>query len=167
MFSRCVSFRVFIFRACLNFSCFQVSDWSCCTFDVVLCFFENECSFYGVFILVLVVLMDLKFNSGALFAVSLKPDTFEGLRFDFSKGLNQKFSLSHRWVLFLIFSFFFKLNFDLFATYVFHYWFLLLELFCCTSVCSWDLLKFLRNRLKPLKSLLLSMSLVPTILTKT
>ncbi|MBA0788349.1 hypothetical protein Gotri_000131, partial [Gossypium trilobum] len=28
-------------------------------------------------------------------AVSLKPETFEGLRFDFTKGLNQKFSLSH------------------------------------------------------------------------
>ncbi|XVE92966.1 hypothetical protein REPUB_Repub01dG0149200 [Reevesia pubescens] len=27
--------------------------------------------------------------------VSLKPETFEGLRFDFTKGLNQKFSLSH------------------------------------------------------------------------
>ncbi|KAH7548423.1 hypothetical protein JRO89_XS14G0124600 [Xanthoceras sorbifolium] len=27
--------------------------------------------------------------------MSLKPETFEGLRFDFSKGLNQKFSLSH------------------------------------------------------------------------
>lgn len=29
-------------------------------------------------------------------AVSLKPELFEGLRFDFTKGLNQKFSLSHR-----------------------------------------------------------------------
>ncbi|KAF3548467.1 hypothetical protein DY000_02004624 [Brassica cretica] len=28
--------------------------------------------------------------------VSLKADTFEGLRFDFAKGLNQKFSLCHR-----------------------------------------------------------------------
>ncbi|KAK8648062.1 hypothetical protein V6N13_128824 [Hibiscus sabdariffa] len=28
--------------------------------------------------------------------MSLKPETFEGLRFDFTKGLNQKFSLSHR-----------------------------------------------------------------------
>ncbi|XWS68433.1 hypothetical protein CRYUN_Cryun04dG0089300 [Craigia yunnanensis] len=27
--------------------------------------------------------------------MSLKPETFEGLRFDFTKGLNQKFSLSH------------------------------------------------------------------------
>ena len=30
------------------------------------------------------------------FAVSLKADTFEGFRFDFAKGLNQKFSLCHR-----------------------------------------------------------------------
>ncbi|PWZ30430.1 Protein disulfide-isomerase [Zea mays] len=28
--------------------------------------------------------------------VSLKPKLFEGLRFDFTKGLNQEFSLSHR-----------------------------------------------------------------------
>ncbi|KAF5804664.1 hypothetical protein HanRHA438_Chr05g0209411 [Helianthus annuus] len=28
--------------------------------------------------------------------VSLKPEHFEGLRFDFTKGLNKKFSLSHR-----------------------------------------------------------------------
>lgn len=28
-------------------------------------------------------------------AVSLKPDLFEGMRFDFNKGLNQKFSLTH------------------------------------------------------------------------
>ncbi|KAG6415520.1 hypothetical protein SASPL_122932 [Salvia splendens] len=28
--------------------------------------------------------------------MSLKPELFEGLRFDFTKGLNQKFSLSHR-----------------------------------------------------------------------
>lgn len=28
--------------------------------------------------------------------VSLKPELFEGMRFDFTKGLNQKFSLSHR-----------------------------------------------------------------------
>ncbi|KAJ0556192.1 putative eukaryotic porin/Tom40 [Helianthus annuus] len=27
--------------------------------------------------------------------LSLKPEHFEGLRFDFTKGLNQKFSLSH------------------------------------------------------------------------
>ncbi|XWS63269.1 hypothetical protein CRYUN_Cryun06bG0080700 [Craigia yunnanensis] len=27
--------------------------------------------------------------------MSLKPETFEGMRFDFTKGLNQKFSLSH------------------------------------------------------------------------
>ncbi|THU44932.1 hypothetical protein C4D60_Mb02t12590 [Musa balbisiana] len=30
------------------------------------------------------------------FTVSLKPELFEGLRFDFTKGINQKFSLSHR-----------------------------------------------------------------------
>ncbi|PHT77941.1 Mitochondrial import receptor subunit TOM40-1 [Capsicum annuum] len=30
-----------------------------------------------------------------LLAVSLKPELFEGMRFDFTKGLNQKFSLSH------------------------------------------------------------------------
>ncbi|KAF7153032.1 hypothetical protein RHSIM_Rhsim01G0245800 [Rhododendron simsii] len=30
--------------------------------------------------------------------MSLKPEIFEGLRFDFTKGLNQKFSLSHRWI---------------------------------------------------------------------
>ncbi|CAL5378410.1 unnamed protein product [Camellia sinensis] len=29
------------------------------------------------------------------FAVSLKPELFEGMRFDFTKGLNQRFSLSH------------------------------------------------------------------------
>lgn len=29
-------------------------------------------------------------------AVSLKPELFEGLRFDFTKPLNQRFSLSHR-----------------------------------------------------------------------
>ena len=29
-------------------------------------------------------------------AVSLKPELFEGMRFDFTKGLNQRFSLSHR-----------------------------------------------------------------------
>lgn len=29
-------------------------------------------------------------------AASLKPELFEGMRFDFIKGLNQKFSLSHR-----------------------------------------------------------------------
>ena len=28
--------------------------------------------------------------------MSLKADTFEGFRFDFAKGLNQKFSLCHR-----------------------------------------------------------------------
>jgi len=28
--------------------------------------------------------------------VSLKPDLFEGVRFDFAKPLNAKFSLSHR-----------------------------------------------------------------------
>lgn len=28
--------------------------------------------------------------------VSLKPELFEGMRFDFTKGLNPKFSLSHR-----------------------------------------------------------------------
>lgn len=27
--------------------------------------------------------------------MSLKPDLFEGMRFDFNKGLNQKFSLTH------------------------------------------------------------------------
>ena len=30
------------------------------------------------------------------FAVSLKPELFEGMRVDFTKGLNQRFSLSHR-----------------------------------------------------------------------
>ncbi|RWW15114.1 hypothetical protein GW17_00021064 [Ensete ventricosum] len=30
-----------------------------------------------------------------LHIVSLKPELFEGLRFDFTKGLNQRFSLSH------------------------------------------------------------------------
>lgn len=38
------------------------------------------------------------FDLITLLAVSLKADNFEGLRFDFSKGLNQKFSLSHRLV---------------------------------------------------------------------
>ena len=28
--------------------------------------------------------------------VSLKPELFEGMRFDFNKGLSPKFSLSHR-----------------------------------------------------------------------
>lgn len=32
-------------------------------------------------------------------AVTLKPELFEGLRFDFTKPLNQKFSLSHRYVI--------------------------------------------------------------------
>jgi hypothetical protein len=27
--------------------------------------------------------------------VSLKPELFEGMRFDFNKGINQKFSLTH------------------------------------------------------------------------
>lgn len=31
-------------------------------------------------------------------AVSLKPDLFEGMRFDFTKGLNQKFFLTHRFL---------------------------------------------------------------------
>lgn len=29
---------------------------------------------------------------------SLKPETFEGLRFDFSKPLNQNFALTHQYV---------------------------------------------------------------------
>ena len=32
-----------------------------------------------------------------LFAVSLKPELFEGLRFDFTKPLNQNFQLCHRY----------------------------------------------------------------------
>lgn len=32
-------------------------------------------------------------------SVSLKPDLFEGMRFDFTKMLNQKFSLNHRYLL--------------------------------------------------------------------
>uniref|UniRef100_M1BSL4 Mitochondrial import receptor n=1 Tax=Solanum tuberosum TaxID=4113 RepID=M1BSL4_SOLTU len=28
--------------------------------------------------------------------MSLKPELFEGMRFDFTRGLNQRFSLSHR-----------------------------------------------------------------------
>ena len=40
--------------------------------------------------------MDLIQNSAsAQPAVSLKPELFEGLRFDFNKGINQKFSLTH------------------------------------------------------------------------
>ena len=35
-------------------------------------------------------------DSLAVAAVSLKPDTFEGMRFDFSKPLNQNFALTHR-----------------------------------------------------------------------
>nr|GMD25233.1 mitochondrial import receptor subunit TOM40-1-like [Ipomoea batatas]GMD28080.1 mitochondrial import receptor subunit TOM40-1-like [Ipomoea batatas] len=30
--------------------------------------------------------------------MSLKPELFEGMRFDFTKGLNQRFSLSHRYL---------------------------------------------------------------------
>ena len=35
------------------------------------------------------------FSARPLRAVSLKPELFEGFRFDFNKGLNQKFSLTH------------------------------------------------------------------------
>lgn len=34
--------------------------------------------------------------------VSLKPELFEGMRFDFTKGLSPKFSLSHRYVPFML-----------------------------------------------------------------
>jgi hypothetical protein len=37
-------------------------------------------------------------NSCMMWTVSLKPELFEGLRFDFTKPLNQRFSLSHRCV---------------------------------------------------------------------
>jgi hypothetical protein len=36
-------------------------------------------------------------NSCVMWTVSLKPELFEGLRFDFTKPLNQRFSLSHRY----------------------------------------------------------------------
>jgi hypothetical protein len=32
-----------------------------------------------------------------LFAVALKPDVFEGLRFEITRPLNQNFFLTHRW----------------------------------------------------------------------
>lgn len=35
-------------------------------------------------------------NLVLLYTVSLKPDLFEGFRFDFTKGLNPQFALSHR-----------------------------------------------------------------------
>lgn len=34
--------------------------------------------------------------------MSLKPDLFEGMRFDFTKMLNQKFSLNHRYLVFFL-----------------------------------------------------------------
>lgn len=38
------------------------------------------------------------FNSFfTILIVSLKPELFEGMRFDFTKALNQRFSLSHRY----------------------------------------------------------------------
>lgn len=42
-------------------------------------------------------LANLTFSFFTLFSVSLKPEVFEGFRFDFNKGLNQNFSLSHRY----------------------------------------------------------------------
>lgn len=58
----------------------------------------------------------------------------------------------------------FKLHIELHWTR----WFLILfeSCFCCFSVCSWGQQKFLRNLLKPLKSLHLTMSLVPTFWTQ-
>jgi hypothetical protein len=45
----------------------------------------------------------------ALAAVSLKPDTFEGMRFDITKPLNHNFALSHRydWKAWLVGCFFY------------------------------------------------------------
>lgn len=43
------------------------------------------------------VIMLFTNNSFDVILVSLKPELFEGLRFDFTKGLNHKFSLSHRY----------------------------------------------------------------------
>ena len=43
--------------------------------------------------------------------MSLKPDLFEGMRFDFTKMLNQKFSLNHRYLyVFFLFFYFMKFN---------------------------------------------------------
>lgn len=36
-----------------------------------------------------------------LLTVSLKPETFEGMRFDFTKALSPKFFLSHRYFMLL------------------------------------------------------------------
>jgi hypothetical protein len=33
----------------------------------------------------------------AVLAVALKPDVFEGLRFEITRPLNQNFFLTHRW----------------------------------------------------------------------
>lgn len=53
------------------------------------------CSYHIYFINKLKWNLKLKNN---VCVVSLKPELFEGMRFDFTKGLNPKFSLSHRYV---------------------------------------------------------------------
>lgn len=42
------------------------------------------------------VLKALRRSENPCTAVALKPDIFEGLRFDFTKPLNQNFALCHR-----------------------------------------------------------------------
>jgi hypothetical protein len=62
------------------------------------------------------------------FSVSLKPELFEGMRFDFTKMLNQKFSLNHRYLPFLFFSFvslFFIFSSSILCLYVY------LFIYCC------------------------------------
>lgn len=102
---------------------------------------KKLCSYHIYFINKLKWNLKLKNN---VCVVSLKPELFEGMRFDFTKGLNPKFSLSHRYVPFIL---------------AFEWlWFLLLLVIIIDCfiilvlVFLWDLLRFLRNHRTPSKS---------------
>lgn len=103
-----------------------------------------------------------------IFAVSLKPELFEGLRFDFTKGLNQKFSLSHRYLIPFSSTFVCFVSFSASHIVIISSIFLLfsvMNIFLIhLAVCSWDLPKSLLNLPKQLKFRLLTTSLEPTLL---
>jgi len=58
-------------------------------------------------------------KSFMLVTVSLKPELFEGMRFDFNKPLNPKFFLSHRCFLLFVF---FVMNIHLLLWFAFFSW---------------------------------------------
>lgn len=65
-------------------------------------------------------------------AVSLKPELFEGMRFDFTKGLNQKFSLSHRSIVFHLP--YYSSLILVFGYFPFHYFLFQIREFLCDGV---------------------------------